>query len=92
VRANPVANLSKMGRFLCCIVGIQGREACRLGSYFCRNDACFPAIVKSAYKICAHPLNREVLYDPKTETTGDAQSRAFLARERHEGYDIPNVG
>jgi len=37
-------------------------------------------------------LNREVLYDPKTETTGDAQSQAFLTRERRAGYDIPKVG
>jgi len=36
-------------------------------------------------------LNREVLYDPKTETTGDAESQAFLARERRSGYDIPDV-
>ena len=36
-------------------------------------------------------LNREVLYDPKTESTGDTESQAFLARERRAGYDIPNV-
>ena len=37
-------------------------------------------------------LGREVQYDPKTEKTGDAQSQAFLARERRKEYDIPNVG
>ena len=37
-------------------------------------------------------LNREVRYDPKTETTGDSESQSFLARERRKGYDIPNVG
>jgi len=37
-------------------------------------------------------LGREVLYDPKTEKTGDAESQAFLARERRKEYDIPNVG
>ena len=37
-------------------------------------------------------LNREVQYNPKTERTGDAESQAFLARERRAGYDIPNVG
>jgi len=37
-------------------------------------------------------LNREVLYNPKTEATGDPESVAFLARERRTGYNIPNVG
>ena len=41
--------------------------------------------------ICAR-LNREVLYNPKTETTGDPESAAFLVRERRAGYDIPDVG
>jgi len=37
-------------------------------------------------------LNREVIYDPKTETTGDSESQTFLARQRTAGYDIPDVG
>jgi predicted dehydrogenase len=37
-------------------------------------------------------LGREVQYDPKTEKTGDAQSQAFIARERRKEYDIPKVG
>jgi predicted dehydrogenase len=37
-------------------------------------------------------LNREVHYDPTTETTGDSESQTFLSRERRKGYDIPNVG
>jgi predicted dehydrogenase len=37
-------------------------------------------------------LNREVLYNPNLETTGDPESQTFLARERRKGYDIPNVG
>jgi predicted dehydrogenase len=37
-------------------------------------------------------LNREVIYDPKMETTGDSESQTFLVRERRKGYDIPNVG
>ncbi len=36
-------------------------------------------------------LEREVAWDPKTEKTGDAQSMAFLGRERRKGYDIPKV-
>jgi predicted dehydrogenase len=36
-------------------------------------------------------LGREVQYDPKTETTGDSESQAFIARERRKGYDIPDV-
>jgi predicted dehydrogenase len=37
-------------------------------------------------------LNRDVTYDPKTETTGDAESNAFIARERRKGYDIEKAG
>ena len=33
-------------------------------------------------------LGREIAWDPKTETTGDAQSRGFLAREQRKGYEI----
>ena len=33
-------------------------------------------------------LNREVLYDPKTETTSDAESQTFLVRERRKGHEI----
>jgi len=33
-------------------------------------------------------LGREVVWDPKTEKTGDAQSQSFLAREQRRGYEI----
>ena len=33
-------------------------------------------------------LGREVVWDPKTEKTGDAQSQTFLAREQRKGYEI----
>ena len=37
-------------------------------------------------------LGREIKWDPKTETiVGDDQAKAFLARERHKGYEIPSV-
>ncbi|MDR2438003.1 MAG: Gfo/Idh/MocA family oxidoreductase [Planctomycetaceae bacterium] len=36
-------------------------------------------------------LGREIQWDPKTETTGDAQSQSFLAREQRKGYEIPHV-
>ena len=37
-------------------------------------------------------LNREVRYEPTTETTSDSESQTFLARKRRTGYDIPNIG
>ena len=37
-------------------------------------------------------LNREIKWDPKTETIiGDDQAAKFLARERRKGYEIPVV-
>ena len=33
-------------------------------------------------------LGREIVWDPKTEKTGDAQSQAFIAREQRKGYEI----
>jgi len=34
-------------------------------------------------------LGREIIWDPKTEKTGDAQSQSFLAREQRTGFEIP---
>jgi predicted dehydrogenase len=37
-------------------------------------------------------VDREIKWDAQKETTGDAESQQFLARERRKGFDIPNVG
>ncbi|MDR0870597.1 MAG: Gfo/Idh/MocA family oxidoreductase [Planctomycetaceae bacterium] len=39
----------------------------------------------------ADRLGRDVVWDPKTETTGDAQSQSFLAREQRKGYELPKL-
>ena len=36
-------------------------------------------------------LNREIVWDPKTEKTGDAESMKFLAREQRKGYENPTL-
>ena len=36
-------------------------------------------------------LGREVAWNPVEEKTGDAESQAFIARERRKGYEIPKV-
>jgi hypothetical protein len=34
-------------------------------------------------------LGRDVVWDAKTEKTGDAQSQSFIAREQRKGFEIP---
>ena len=41
--------------------------------------------------VIAARLGREVAWDPKTETTGDAESQSFTAREERKGYEIPRA-
>ena len=41
--------------------------------------------------VIAARLGREVVWDPKTERTGDEQSQSFVAREKRKGYEIPRV-
>ncbi|MDR3110903.1 MAG: Gfo/Idh/MocA family oxidoreductase [Planctomycetaceae bacterium] len=48
--------------------------------------------MNSCHLCCiAARLNREIKWDPKTETiVGDANASTFLSRERRKGYEIPS--
>ncbi|MDR3198795.1 MAG: gfo/Idh/MocA family oxidoreductase, partial [Planctomycetaceae bacterium] len=36
-------------------------------------------------------LGRDIVWDTKTETTGDVQSQSFLARKQRKGYELPAI-